>query len=77
MHSIFKTLDKGPQSRQWLWDIVIGLSESLLLDHQNADGSWPPPPDETHERQAGPVYTTALAVLSLTVEYRFLPIYQR
>jgi hypothetical protein len=59
------------------WEKWRPLSEGLLLEHQSADGSWPPPPSETHERQAGPVYTTALAVLSLTVEYRYLPIYQR
>src|SRR5204862_144561 len=28
-------------------------------------------------RMVGPNYTTAMAVLALTVEYRFLPIYQR
>jgi hypothetical protein len=25
----------------------------------------------------GPAYSTAMAILALTVEYRFLPIYQR
>jgi hypothetical protein len=28
-------------------------------------------------RRVGPNYTTAMGVLALTVEYRFLPIYQR
>ena len=32
-------------------------------------------PDDDH--QAGVNYSTAMAVLALTVEYRFLPIYQR
>ena len=29
------------------------------------------------DAQYGPAYATAMAVLALTVEYRFLPIYQR
>jgi hypothetical protein len=44
---------------------------------QLPDGSWPGPPGSGQEREAGPVYTTAMAVLALSVEYRLLPIYQR
>jgi len=59
------------------WKTWQPLNESLLLDKQNDDGSWPTPPNATHEEQAGPVYATALAILSLSVEFRYLPIYQR
>jgi Prenyltransferase and squalene oxidase repeat len=59
------------------WDSWRERVEPLLLAHQNADGSWPAPPNETHEHQAGPAYTTAMAVLALSVEFRYLPIYQR
>ena len=59
------------------WETWRKRTESLLLQHQKEDGSWPPPPKETHEQQAGPAYTTALAILSLTVDYKYLPIYQR
>jgi hypothetical protein len=52
-------------------------SEALLLGHQEKDGSWPPTPHDTSEQQAGIAYTTALAILSLTVDYKYLPIYQR
>lgn len=47
----------------------------LLLPMQDGDGGWTP----THgsERQAGRIYATSAAVLGLTVEYRYLPIYQR
>jgi hypothetical protein len=51
--------------------------QALLLSKQSADGSWPPPPGEALETQAGLAYSTALAILSLTVECRYLPIYQR
>ena len=42
---------------------------------QNDNGSWFGSDGEA--RMVGPNYTTAMAVLALTVEYRFLPIYQR
>lgn len=46
----------------------------VLLDNQSRDGHWLGGSDG---RQYGPNYSTAMAVLALTVEYRFLPIYQR
>ncbi len=42
----------------------------LLLGRAQANGAWI---GDNH----GPSYSTAMAVLALTVEYRFLPIYQR
>ncbi|MBN1442595.1 MAG: terpene cyclase/mutase family protein [Planctomycetes bacterium] len=59
------------------WDTWKPLSESLLLEHQAEDGHWPFPPGAELEVEAGPVYSTALAILSLAVEFRYLPIYQR
>jgi len=59
------------------WKQWQPISEQLLLEKQNDDGSWPPPPAATHEEQAGTIYTTAMAILSLGVEFRYLPIYQR
>ncbi|WP_417848557.1 prenyltransferase/squalene oxidase repeat-containing protein [Thalassoglobus sp.] len=47
----------------------------LLLPLQDDDGGWTP--IHGSERQAGRIYATAAAVLALTVEYRYLPIYQR
>lgn len=46
-----------------------------LLSQQNSDGSWESP--HGGERAHGRVYSTTLAVLALTIEYRYLPIYQR
>ena len=42
---------------------------------QSAGGDWRGVSGDDH--MAGPNYCTAMAVLALTVEYRFLPIYQR
>ena len=47
----------------------------ILLNHQNPDGSWYSP--SGNDRIGGRVYCTALGVLALAVEYRYLPIYQR
>ena len=49
--------------------------ETLLLSRQKEDGSWRAPHGE--ESNAGSVYGTAMAVLSLSVKYHYLPIYQR
>ena len=48
---------------------------STLLPIQQADGGWNP--IHGSERQAGRIYSTSMSVLALTVEYRYLPIYQR
>lgn len=47
----------------------------LLLPRQRADGSWES--GDGQERDAGLVYSTSLAILSLSVGHHFLPIYQR
>ncbi|MDA7893904.1 terpene cyclase/mutase family protein [Rhodopirellula sp.] len=48
---------------------------NLLLESQRSDGAWLARGGE--ERNVGAVYSTALAVLSLSVRYHYLPIYQR
>jgi len=40
-----------------------------------ANGSWLAAHES--ERSLGPAYSTSLAVLALSVEYGYLPIYQR
>jgi hypothetical protein len=47
----------------------------ILLSHQQNDGSWLS--DDANDRTGGRNYCTAMAVLALSVEYRYLPIYQR
>lgn len=52
-----------------------------LLLRQNpprADGSWQAGGAGAHDdHRFGPSYCTSMAILALTVEYRYLPIYQR
>jgi hypothetical protein len=49
------------------------IVEEILLPKQGKDGSWEEAGNEHHGR----VYTTAMAMLSLSVKYHYLPIYQR
>jgi hypothetical protein len=51
------------------------IVRELLLARQQADGSWTSPSGE--EGNAGKVYSTSLAVLSLSIKYHYLPIYQK
>ncbi len=48
---------------------------SILLEHQEKDGSWLS--GDANDRSGGRNYCTAMAILALAVEYRYLPIYQR
>jgi len=59
------------------WDFWKGHIEKLLLEKQQPDGSWPASPGDGHANAAGPVYKTAMATLALSIENRYLPIYQR
>ncbi len=56
------------------WNDYRAKLHKVLFEHQSRDGYWL---GTGEGRQFGPSYCTAMAVLSLTPEYRFLPIYQR
>lgn len=56
-------------------DAARKLVVSELLPHQLNNGSWQSSSGE--ELNAGTVYCTALAILSLSVKFHYLPIYQR
>ena len=51
------------------------LVQDMLLEKQRGDGSWKA--QNSTEANVGGVYCTSLAVLSLSVKYHFLPIYQK
>jgi hypothetical protein len=58
------------------WEYWQPRLEEVLVKHQNADGSWPNA-SGGNEEQAGSCYRTSMAVLALSIQYRYLPIYQR
>jgi len=49
--------------------------QEMLLSNQAKDGSWTA--QNGSEKNVGPVYATSMAVLSLSVKYHYLPIYQK
>lgn len=51
------------------------LASAMLLSKQESNGAWSAPNGE--EAGAGKVYATSMAILSLSVKYHYLPIYQR
>jgi prenyltransferase beta subunit len=57
------------------WKELRPLFFETLLSQQQVDGSWRA--DNGNEKQFGAIYPTGMAVLALTVEYGYLPIYQR
>jgi hypothetical protein len=56
------------------WEVYRPRLQEVLLRHQTANGSWG---GGNSDSMYGPSYCTAMAILALTVEYRYLPIYQR
>ena len=60
------------------WEGYMAPMRGILVDHQAGDGSWPYPPDDVRQSQlAGAAYPTAMAVLILSLEKQYLPMYQR
>ena len=57
------------------WETFASHMFPLVLGLQDVDGSWPEGPD--NESRAGSCYSTAMAILAMSVVYRQLPIYQR
>lgn len=55
--------------------IAEKLVQEMLLEKQSGDGSWLA--ENGEERNHGAVYSTSMSVLSLSVKYHYLPIYQK
>lgn len=60
------------QTEPEAWPAYRERLHRILVDNQSADGSWPAPPGD-NEREEGPAYATAMALLALTVDRRLLP----
>jgi prenyltransferase beta subunit len=56
-------------------DYARRLVERILLENQEKDGYWNA--YDGQERDASNIYSTSMAVLSLSLYYHYLPIYQR
>jgi hypothetical protein len=64
------------RTAQDAWERYAPRLESVLIEHQNVDGSWSSP-GGGEDQNAGPVYRTSMAVLALAVDRHVLPAYQR
>jgi hypothetical protein len=56
------------------WSVYRPRLHEVLLRNQNGSGFWE---GRSADSRYGRSYCTAMAILALTVEYRYLPIYQR
>ena len=60
------------------WTAAAARLQALLLAHQEGDGRWGLPPDDAPlSAGTGAAYPTAMAVLLLSLDHQFLPIFQR
>ncbi len=60
------------------WKSFKPAIQKVLLEHQKGDGHWGFPPDNKKEsRLAGEAYSTAMAILILSLDKQYLPMYQR
>jgi prenyltransferase beta subunit len=57
------------------WNSYREQMHKVLVSHQSDNGGWFGA--DAVSQMYGPKFTTAMAVLALSVEYRYLPIYQR
>ncbi|MBI2193819.1 MAG: terpene cyclase/mutase family protein [Planctomycetes bacterium] len=68
------TFQRGDEA----WSDFAPKIQRVLLDHQEADGHWGFPPDNSPQSHpAGHAYTTALALLILSLDRQYLPMFQR
>jgi hypothetical protein len=58
------------------WEGIFPPLAAALLSAQSPDGSWPPEVGH-RDMMFGNVYTSAMAVLTLTPAFQLLPVYQR
>jgi len=65
-------------SSQDLWKDYAPRLKEVLVENQSGDGSWEFPPNATVQPQyAGKAYATGMAILLLSLDKQFLPVFQR
>lgn len=74
-YSTYFTLQAALHAGEPAWSAVSKRTLDATLAAQSPDGGWPISAAPTEE--PGRTFATAMAVLTLTVPYRLLPIYQQ
>lgn len=77
-YALYATTHAAFAAGDYAWAVVWKNSIDQLLPAQRKDdGSWPPRPNEPGgEHKSGRFYSTAMALLTLSVPQRLLPLYQ-
>jgi prenyltransferase/squalene oxidase-like repeat protein len=75
-YSAYYTSQAAAQLGGRYWEGIFPPLAAALMSAQSPDGSWPAEVGH-RDMMFGNVYTSALAVLSLTPAFQLLPVYQR
>jgi hypothetical protein len=73
-HALYFSTLAAWQSGDEVWATVSSITLDRLIQSQSRDGGWPKEPAAL---EPGRRYRTAMALLTLSVPYRLLPVYQR
>jgi hypothetical protein len=74
-YSLYYSTQAAFQAGEPAWPVVWRVTQTRLLASQNKeDGGWPQSPSG---EEPGRIYASSMAILTLCVPYRLLPIYQR
>jgi len=73
-YSMYYSTQAAFQAGEPVWPIIWKVTHDRLLGTQTSDGGWP---QSRNGEEPGRIYATSMAVLTLSVPYRLLPIYQR
>ena len=73
-YSTYYAAQGAHQAGGAVWSTVWKLTQARLLAEQEKEGSWP----QSHSsEEPGRIYATTMALLTLSIPYRLLPVYQR
>lgn len=77
-YALYYTTQAAFQAGEGLWPAIWKNNSEQLLSQKREDGSWPAKNGEPGgSDKRGRFYSTSMAVLTLSVPMRLLPIYQR
>jgi hypothetical protein len=74
-YAIYYAAQAAFQAGDPIWPAVSRMTAERLLKNQQPDGGWPDANAESGS--AGRAYSTSMALLTLSISYRLLPVYQR
>jgi hypothetical protein len=73
-YTMYYTTQAAYQAGDEAWRPIWQANRDQLLSLQTPDGSWP---QSRSGEEPGKIYATSISVLTLSVPYRLLPVYQK